>query len=221
MSRVKSFEAPHKGLRNIISKFSLCLGQTDASDDSQLEKLKSLGNEMFLLLNNHVHTENEHTLKNLEEKVKGSSEHDLADHRRLEVIQNSLQDRLNAMSHEISSDELHQFYLDFSMYHSEYLQHIFEEETVTELLLQEHFTDEELIQQRIAIMGGMEFPILLTWLKYTIPAQREEENVQMLAGFKKNAPAHAFDAVLYTIKTEMDGNRYESLAAKLNRGFAD
>jgi len=215
MSRVKSFEAPHKGLRNIISKFSLSIGQTNLSDPFQLEKLKSLGNEMFLLLNNHVHTENEHTLKNLEEKVKGSSEHDLADHRRLEVIQNSLQDRLNSMSNEISANELHQFYLDFSMYHSEYLQHIFEEETVTELLLQAHFTDEELIQQRIAIMGGMEFPILLNWLKYTIPAQTEEENVQMLSGFKKNAPAAAFDAVLNTIRPEMEAGRYESLVAKL------
>ncbi|MBS1599956.1 MAG: hypothetical protein JST75_17145 [Bacteroidetes bacterium] len=215
MPRVKSFDAPHKGLRNIIGQFSLLIGQTDFSDAAELEKLKSLGAEMFMLLNNHVHTENEHTLRNLEAKAKGASAHDVADHIRLEVIQHSLEKRLTAFSGNESYDDVHHFYLDFSMFHSEYLEHIFEEETVTELLLQENFTDEELVQQRVAIMGTMDFPVLLSWIKYIIPAQREEESVAMLSGFKANAPAPAFDAVLNTIKGAMEPQRYQNLVSKL------
>ncbi len=80
MKRVKSFDTPHKGLRNILSKFSLSLGYTDHTDAAQLLKLKQLGTELFTLLKDHVHTENEHTLKKLETRVPGSSDHDVKDH---------------------------------------------------------------------------------------------------------------------------------------------
>lgn len=215
MNRIRSFAAPHKGLRNVIGKFSLCLGYTDFTDSRQLQPLKHLGNEMFTLLNDHVHTENEHTLKHLEEKVKGSSEHDKADHERLESIQNSLQQQLETFRGTESNDAIHSFYLNFSMFQSQYLEHIFEEETVTELLLQQHFSDEELVQHRIAIMKKLEFPMLLLWLKYIIPAQSEPESIEMLSGLKSSAPKEAFDTVLNTLKHEMDPGRYESLVSKM------
>jgi hypothetical protein len=69
------------------------------------------------------------------------------------------------------------------LFHSQYLEHIFEEETVTELFLQQYFTDEELIGHRNTVMQRLSFPVLLLWLKYIIPAQREEESLGMLSGF--------------------------------------
>jgi hypothetical protein len=215
MTRIKSFAAPHKGLRNVIGKFSLCIGQTDFASPSQLEYLKKLGNEMFLLLNDHVHTENEHTLKHLEERAKGASEHDKADHEKLESVQESLQKQLSGFSGKESSEDIHTFYLNFSMFQSQYLEHIFEEETVTELLLQQHFTDEELMQHRNSIMQRIEFPTLLLWLKYIIPAQSEADSCLMLSGLKVKASKEAFETVLNTIKGEMASTRYDSLISKL------
>ncbi|MGV3630839.1 MAG: hypothetical protein ACO1O6_06525 [Bacteroidota bacterium] len=215
MARIKSFETPHKGLRNVIGKFAYKLGYTEFSDQLQLQQLKQLGNELFLLLNDHVHTENEHTLAHLEARMKGASDHDKADHEKLEVIQDSLQQRLNAFTGLDSTDDMHQFYLDFSLFQSQYLEHIFEEETVTELLLQQHFTDEELIQHRNSIMQRIPFPTLLLWLKYIIPAQREENNIALLSGLRANAPEEAFQSVLETIRSEMDSKRYHELVLKL------
>lgn len=58
MPTISSFANPHKGLGNVISKFAFQLGHTDVGNSSALHRLKVLGEEMFTLLNDHVHTKN-------------------------------------------------------------------------------------------------------------------------------------------------------------------
>lgn len=170
---------------------------------------------MFTLLKDHVHTENEYTLKHLEERVKGASKHDLHDHEELEAIQEALERQLEALDGTQTPDEAHGFYLEFSAFHSRYLEHIYHEETVTEKQLQAHFTNDELIRHRMEIMRQIGFHMLLLWLKYIIPAQKEEENISMLSGLRTNAPGEAFEKVLATIRPEMTEEQYASLISKL------
>lgn len=87
MNKEKSYAASHKGLRYILSKFSLLSGRTNYSNLEQVQQLKKLGEEMFFLLTHHLNTENDNLLRPLEERVPGSSKHDLEDHERLELIQ--------------------------------------------------------------------------------------------------------------------------------------
>jgi hypothetical protein len=215
MASIRSFAAPHKALRNVLSKFSFDLGCADFQNHSELTQLKVLGREMFTLLNNHAHSENEYTLRHLEERVKGASTHDRQDHEQLEVIQDKLEQQLNGFTGGESSDEIHLFYLDVSHFHSQYLEHIHEEETVTELLLQQHFTDDELMTHRMEIMKSIDFPVLLLWMKYVIPAQPESESLLMLQGLKASAPPGAFEEVLAVIKNEMTPRRYDGLISKM------
>jgi hypothetical protein len=215
MSGIRSFEAPHKGLRHIISNFSYRLGFTDIRNLSELQKLKDLGHNMFILLKDHVHTENEVTLKELEAKVPGSSKHDMLDHERLEVIQQALESRLSSLTGNESGIEMQNLYLEFSRFHSLYLEHIYEEETVTEILLQNNFTDEELIQHRLQIMKRISPSTMLIWLKYIVPAQGIPESVGMLSGFRDNVPKEVFDAAMDNIRSEMDPDRFQLLMWKL------
>lgn len=216
MSRLKSFAAPHKALRNILAQFSLVTGQTEFSDPEQVNRLKSLGNEMFALLTEHAQTENSFTLRHLEERVAGSAEHDLHDHEVLEGVQEALQQRLLTLDGTQTQDEAHAFYLSFSHFQSRYLEHIYEEETVTEKLLQANFSDEELMQHRIEIMQHIDFTTMLRWFKYLIPAQTENENVDMLSGFKSSAPAAAFEQVTTLIKQVLPERIFNSLITKLS-----
>lgn len=215
MATIRSFAAPHKGLRNVISKFAFRLGYTDFSNASALQDLKVLGEEMFTLLNDHVHTENEHTLRHLEERVPGASAHDRADHEKLDEIQNALQRQLQELTGQESSGQVHSFYLDFSLFQSQYLEHTDEEERVTEVLLQKHFTDDELSRHRQTIMKTLKPETLLLWLKYIVPAQHIDESVGMLSGLKVSAPKPFFERVLETIEIEMDQERYNELKVKL------
>lgn len=215
MTRIRSFAAPHKGLRNVISKFALLLGQTDVRDATALQELKNLGHEMFALLNDHVHTENEHTLRHLEGRAPGSSAHDREDHERLDQVQNNLQQQLQQLTGKETPEDLHKFYLQFTLFQSQYLEHTHEEEEITERLLQKHFTDDELMQHRQEIMKNIAPETLTLWLKYVIPAQRIDESMGMLSGLKANAPQPFFERVMATIKGEMEQARYEELTRLL------
>ncbi len=65
------------------------------------------------------------------------------------------------------------------------------------------------------IMKHIEFPILLLWMKYTIPALRKEDSLGMLSGLKRNAPKEAFEKVLATVKEEMEPVRFEAFVHAL------
>lgn len=219
MVKEKSYAASHKGLRNIISKFSLLAGKTNYSDIKQVEELKKLGEEMFFLLTHHLHTENEDLLKPLEEKVPGASRHDLDDHERLEKIQTDIATQLSKLDGTQDEETGHLFYLSFTNFQSQYLEHILQEELVTEPLLLANFTGEELRENSMRIMQKVEFPVLLLSLKYIIPAQTENENLKILRAFKANAPEEAFNAVLDIIKPEMSENDFLSLMKKVLPGY--
>lgn len=215
MTKEKSYAASHKGLRYLLSKFSHLAGRTNYSDIRQVEDLKRLGDEMFFLLTHHLQTENENLLKPLEEKVPGASKHDLDDHQRLEKIQNDLADQLSGLDGTQDEETGHLFYLSFTNFQSHYLEHILQEELVTEPLLLANFTGAELRENSARIMQKVEFPVLLLSLKYIIPAQTENENLNILRAFKANAPQEAYDAVLECIKPEMTENEFVSLTRKV------
>ncbi len=215
MTKEKSYAASHKGLRNILSQFSLLAGKTDYSDNREIEKLKKLGDEMFFLLTHHLHTENEDLLKPLEERVHGASKHDLDDHVRLEKLQGTIALQLSKLDGKQEQETGHTFYLSFTGFHSQYLEHILQEELVTEKLLLDHFTAEELQENSMRIMQKVEFPVLLLSLKYIIPAQSLNENIRLLKAFRTNAPAEAFQAVLDIVKPEMTEEDFVLLTSRI------
>ena len=110
-----------------------------------------------------------------------------------------------------TDDHGHVIYLNLCDFQSSYLDHIDEEDVQLEEVLQQHFTDEELIQHQIEIMKQMEFSTLLLWFKYIVPARRTDENAQVIRNFKANAPKEAVDAVLNTIQAELSDEEFSLL----------
>ncbi|MEN9521865.1 MAG: hypothetical protein RL065_242, partial [Bacteroidota bacterium] len=109
MSHFKIYSAPHKGLRNILSKFVNMAGCIDYKNETSLQMLKSLGREMFMLLDNHAYTENNFTLQNLDFKVSGASQHDREEHIKIAKLQRNLETLLDGLNTLISNDEAHLF----------------------------------------------------------------------------------------------------------------
>ena len=215
MTKEKSYAASHKGLRNILSQFSLLAGKTNYSDIQEIKKLKKLGDDMFFLLTHHLHTENDDLLRPLEERVHGASKHDLDDHERLERIQGDIALQLSKLDGKQDEETGHSFYLSFTNFHSQYLEHILQEELVTEKLLLNNFTAEELQENSMRIMQKVEFPVILMSLKYIVPAQSLNENIKILSAFKTNAPSEALQAVLDIIKPEMTNEEFVLLTNKI------
>jgi len=212
VNRIRTFATPHKGLRNILAKFSLLAGHSNFNCKEELDALKSLGREMFLLLDDHVVIENEFVLKPLEQKSPGSSEHDLHDHEQIEQDQALLKSELKNLSLNDKA-QAHQFYLNFTKFQYQYLEHIYHEEEVTERLLWEYFTDNELLDIRTKIINHIDKDLLLVWWKYIIPAQNEDENKALLIGLRNNAP-DLFKKVQHVIREEMSSNRFNKLMSQ-------
>jgi hypothetical protein len=211
MNRLRAFDFPHKALRSILSRFTFMAGTIDHSNPKEVEELKTLGNEMFELLENHLYHEESNTFHHIESKKPGGCKFELDDHQKVEEVQHALQKKLNEPIH-----NGHDFYLEACKFQAVYLEHINHEETVTEKILWELFTDEELIGHRMEILKAIEPAMMMLWLKYGIPASTIADSIAMLKGFKQGAPAEAFNAAIEVTKDEMPADKFALLESGLN-----
>lgn len=213
MKRYKTYDVPHKGLRNALSQLSLLSGKTDYTNPSEVKRLYDLGTDVFKILNIHANDENAVTLAELEIRLPGASHHDMEDHDKLHLLQDKLeklllkihQDCVLGKNTELEGEE---FYLAVSEFQGIYLAHIAEEERITQLLLWEHFTDEELSAHRGKIMSQNPPETLLTWFKFVLPAQNQPERVALFGGFKKMAPEPFFKQGLDVVEKALTPNEF-------------
>jgi len=216
MKRIKTYDVPHKGLRNALSQLSLLAGKTNYSNPQEIESLYNLGTDVFKILTIHVEDENDVTLAELEKHCPGCSNHDIEDHEEIHHAQNKLQELLSKIytdskSGKDTTGDGAEFYLSFSEFHGRYLEHTAEEERVTQLQLWQYFTDEELAAHRGKIMAKNPPETLLTWFRFVIPAQSHNERVVLLTGFKKMAPAPFYKQGMDVIKNVLSTNEFEDL----------
>ena len=214
--RIKSFDTPHKGIRNGLGQLILLTGKTDYSSLAEIEKLFQLANEIFTLLTVHAHDENDVTLSELEKKVPGSSNHDMEDHERIESQQSLLENLLN----DILADARNgkdpalkgaEFYTALCNFTSMYFSHMSGEESETQELIWKNFTDEEIIGHRNMIISGLKPDVLLLWIKYIVPAQNPKERIGFLKGMKMNSPDDFFSSVVSVVKDNLTDEEFQSL----------
>lgn len=220
MERIKPYDVPHKGLRNALSQLSLLAGKTDYASFEETKRLYLLGQDVFGMLTVHSADENEVTLAALESRCPGCGQEDMADHEQLHAAQHKLEVLLGEI-YQGAEEGLDmtgtgaEFYLAFSEFQSVYLEHTAEEERVTQPLLWQHFTDEELIAQRGKIMAKLPPQMLLTWFKYIIPAQSPRERAGLLGGFKKMAPEPFFNQAMAVIGSVLSEKELAVLEAAI------
>jgi len=219
-TRVSLVATPHKGIRNFLSQLSLQAGATDYADQAAVEALKQHFEEICVLLEEHAASENNFILPALEARVPGSAAHDEADHEELHQLQDSLAGKLgqilNSSMPEQQARRLgYEFYQGLSRLHAAHLEHMLEEETVTQSLMWQHFTDEELLQINGQIIRSIAPGIMLIWMKYILAAQAPSERVQLLGGLQANAPAPFFQQVMEVAKEVLSPRAYAQLEGEL------
>lgn len=218
---MKTYDVPHKGLRNGLSQLSLLAGRTDYANATEVKQLYQLGIRLFSILSIHAEDENGVTLAHLETRCPGCSRHDLDDHEDIHRTQQNLEKQLAAI-HAGANEGKNmmeagaEFYLAFTEFHGEYLQHTAEEERVTQPLLWQYFTDEELAAHRGEIMARNPPQTLLTWFEFVIPAQSHAERVGLLTGFSKMAPAAFFAEAMEVIQKVLPPLEFHRLTEQLS-----
>jgi hypothetical protein len=220
MHRHKTYDVPHKGLRNGLSQLSLQAGRTDYANAAEVQELHALGGRLFSILSIHAEDENNVTLARLETRCPGSTKHDHDDHEAIHRAQKGLEDQLESIAGgaargEDMTEAGAEFYLAFTEFHGEYLEHTAQEERVTQPLLWKFFTDEELAAHRGEIMSKNPPQTLLIWFEFVLPAQSHAERVGLLSGFKKMAPPAFFSDAMAVIEKALATEDFRRLDSAL------
>ncbi len=215
MPRVRLYSLPHRGLRHAFNIFVSLAGTTNYTVIEEVERLKTVGDELFTLLKDHADNEEEYLLKPLEKRYNGGGQDDFAEHILIEKEQDDLKNALSELNGTQDNEYGHRFYLQCTHFQGHYLEHIFKEETITEPLLQKYFTDEELLKLDEPVRAKVALATLLLWLKYIAPATGEIENTVLFKQMKAVSPPDLFDSICNVIKPAMGEKAFISLMSKI------
>ena len=158
---------------------------------------------MFILLEDHANIEDSIILKHLSLKDSGAAFHDLKEH---EELHDSIDELKNLLNGDSILTNGHSFYLNFSAFHAQYLNHIYHEETQTESSLWQHFTDAELLAMQQEILSRISSEMKQLWWKFMLPAQNLVEISFLKNAVQKNAPE--FLPVIEEILNGIDHESY-------------
>jgi hypothetical protein len=219
--RLLVYDIPHKAIRYALSQFSLLSGNTDYNNKEEIEKLKIVADDVFKMLDEHAEHENNVPLRYLEEKDPGSSAHDMEDHVEIETQMHKLREEFNKLYERSGKGEDlmypgNDFFMNVSDFHSKYIEHMLEEERVTQPLLWKNFTDEELHQQEIEIKQSIKPESMLMWCKYMMPAFTSIARIGMLKEIKSMAPDEFFKAVMNVTKSVLPEGDFSVIEKSLN-----
>ena len=201
MNRYQVFDVPHKALRLAFSNLLNLAGKTDFAISQDIAALKNLMEEVFSLVYSHSHHEDDLTFPELDRFVPNATAHDREEHVKLHARLDELLAEVNALFQAVndgydSSITGRKLYTDLCILHANVLIHMMEEETDTQPLIWQYFTDKELKAFEPRIMAAMTPEMSMLWLKYILPTKSEKELVGMLSGMPQMAPPPVFEATM-------------------------
>lgn len=216
MERLMMYSAVHKGLRNALSQILVLAGNADYSQQADVEALYLLGKKVFSLMDGHAEDENNIVLSALEEKVAGASTHDTHDHEEIEAKQKELENLLDAMFDAVKAGQTaaktgQEFFTKFSIFFGEYMLHMVHEETETQQLLWDNFTDDELLVLTHRIVSKFSMEKTLTWYSFMVPAMNPMERLMLYKAARGAMPVEVFAVVDEAIKQFLPAPAYAQL----------
>lgn len=219
-TRLKTFDIPHKGLRNMLAQVTMLAGTTEFTNQTQLAHLHHLGRDLFQLLTEHARDENEIVLAALDRRQPGAAMHNEAEHEIIEKQQAQLEEMLETLVARAKqgADVSHQaerFYFEMSRFQSRYLLHMLEEEEETQRLLWKYFSDAELLELRKQIIARMSPASQLQWYRFAAPYMSHASRFQWLKTVKTVAPPPFFLQIMETLEMVLPSGDFRRLQADL------
>lgn len=193
MDRVNLYNAPHKTLRKLMCDFCISCGRINSGNSDEINRLKVLGNVLFAFLDEHAFTEDSYILEWLQRVNKTAALEDKEQHYDLSIVQQRIYNLFNEISAESSQEDLNKLYLDFTFFMSQYFEHIFHEESVTQVLLWNNYNDEELGKLRIEFLSSMNANLKRLWYEHMIPSQNLKENRYLISVLKATLAKEDYD----------------------------
>lgn len=214
--RMNGYGFPHKGLRLALSRLVVVSGNTDYSDESSLNALKTLAKEVIELLHLHAIAEDSVILPALEERLPGSTASNVEEHKALEEEISEFAKQLEGITVTSGPASGAKFYESVTRFFANYINHMAMEENDMNPLIWGNFSDEEIMSWQGRIMSTLTPAHISSFFKYMVPALNPFERNIMLGGFKANAPAAFFDSIIGMLKEHMTQLEHSQMVARLS-----
>lgn len=187
----------HKGLRLAHAGLIVRLGEADPVADQ-----KVLLDDLLAHLNiaaGHLDHEDSFIHPALDAAAAGATddlvEHHLSHRHDLELLL-ALIAGLRTAPGETRLAGWRELYLSFCAFVAADLEHMAHEETVIWPKLCAHFSDEQLAELEMRIVGSLSPDETIAVMRIMLPAMAPQERIGLLAGMKADAPPEAYQAVI-------------------------
>lgn len=212
--QINIYVSVHKGIRNLIGRFSFQAGATDWNDSKAVSKLYEEWVEVTKLLNSHQHHEDKFIHPLLDKISLGSHRSYEDDHQVQEKILENLNDHFKRILKGNGSENKKleiglEFYRDLNLFYADFLKHLHREETEAERILNALCLPEELTAMLENLIGSIPQDEMLVYIDSMFPAMNLPECIDLLKNIRQWAPVEFFYVLadrIHKIRGEFDWN---------------
>ena len=219
--QINIYVSVHKGIRNLIGRFSFHAGATDWNDSEAVSKLYEEWTDAIKLLHSHQQHEDTFIHPLLDKISLGSHRGYEDDHqlqmKALENLDFHFMRLLNGNSSETMKPEIGlEFYRELNLFYSGFLKHLHREETEAERTLNTLCLPEELTAMLEELIGSIPQDDMLLYIDCMFPAMNLPECIDLLKNIKKGAPRGFFQALADSIRKIRGESDWETIKKSLD-----
>jgi hypothetical protein len=196
-TRVDLYGGIHRGLRNLIARFSFQAGAVDWTDAAAVAQVATKREEVKRILDGHHKHEEKYIHPLLARIVPGGHRSYEADHIAQQAVLADLDTHLQGLRNGAVPAERRletglEFYRGFNLLYASYLQHMHREESEAQRALDELCLPQETGGALRAIMSSIPTDELLLTIDFMFPALTLAECIGLMAPMKMSAPPQVF-----------------------------
>jgi hypothetical protein len=218
-NHVDIYVSVHKGLRNLISRFSFRTGSTDWVDALAVRELHADWVKAMKLIRSH-HSHEDRFIHPLLARISpGGHRNYEADHQsQLNMLADLDGHFRNLMEGEHSATRQAEigleFYRGLNLFYADFLKHLHREEVEAERILNSLCLPEELMSLMAELLGSIPQDEMLLYIDYMFPAMNLPECIELLGNLKSGAPVESFIVLADRVRKargEADWQKIKSL----------
>lgn len=188
----------HKGIRFANVKMLTTLGQTDPADDASVETALAALVDHLELSRSHLQHENREIHTAIESRCPGGSDHAADDHGEHEASF----EELRRLAEDVASSttdraaKLRRLYQRFALFVAHDLEHMHEEETELQPLIERNFSSAEIAAIEQRIVQNIPPAKMAKFLRVMLGGASPAERIGMITGMHLEMPAEVFGGMM-------------------------
>jgi hypothetical protein len=209
----------HKGLRNLITRFSYKTGATDWNEMSEVKRLQAEWQKLLMLIHSHHDNEDRFIHPVLARISPGGHRSYEEEHDALVSVLTDLDTHFNSLMHDDGPKAKRaeiglEFYRGLNLFYADFLEHMNREEVEAERSLHSLCPPEDIMAMVGELIGSIPPEEMMLWIDLMFPAMNLPECAELLGAMKAGAPPEAFKVLadrVHMARGELDWQKLETL----------